>query len=73
MLAIGGGGPDTLDGDGDDDLDEDDGLAQVRAGRQLHWRNRYIGNYDTHSASATQGTSVHDGTAAFNGTCTSQG
>ena len=41
MLAIGGGGRDTLDGDGDDDgdeddnddLDEDDGLTQVRAGR----------------------------------------
>ena len=81
MLAIGGGGRDTLDGDGDDDfdeddsddLDEDDGLTQVRAGRQLHWRNRYIGNYETHSASATQGTTVHDGTAAFSGTCTGHG
>ena len=39
MLAIGGGGRDTLDGYGDDDFDEDDnddlddGLTQVRAGR----------------------------------------
>ena len=33
MLAIGGGGRDTVDGDGDDDFDEDDGLTQVRAGR----------------------------------------
>ena len=33
MLAIGGSGRDTNDGDDDDDLDEDDELTQVRAGR----------------------------------------